>query len=75
MMHLKEYVDAEMKRTASNRTAVLTKLAETSGVSMMTLRSVYQGMSVSTVDTARAISKATAGKVRVFRLLGLKEGE
>jgi hypothetical protein len=74
-MQLKEFIDAEIRKTGENKTHVLKALAETAGVSLMTLRSCYLGMSVQTVDTARAISKATGGKVKAWRLLGLKEGE
>lgn len=57
-----EYVDAQVK-WATSRTAFLQQLESACGVSLLTLQRLYRGAKLKRYDKAKALCKATGGKV------------
>lgn len=70
-MTLKDYVDRRVKQEKTTVTAVLRDIAKSAKVSFSHLHYVYKGAPYGQVAKAKAVSKATGGKVSLDSLLGI----
>ncbi len=67
-MRLRDWVEREMAARDLSRAKVLEDLAERSGVSLMTLRPVENGLLMGNYQKAKAVSKATDWEVTIPEL-------
>jgi transcriptional regulator with XRE-family HTH domain len=67
-MKFKAYVSLLVKSEKTTKTKVLEKLAEQSGISLLTLQHVERGSTLKLYDKAKKLSEATNGRVKISDL-------